>query len=128
MIEQLKKDEGFRGNPYKCSENKLTVGYGTTFPLTEEEAEMLLKHRLKNEVTTLVHKHTFIGTLPQIAQDVLHNMAYQMGANGVSKFKKMIVALKKGDFKTASKEMLDSKWKRQTPKRAKRLANEMREV
>ena len=40
-------DEGLRLMPYRCSAGKLTIGYGTTFPLSEEEAHLLLRHRLE---------------------------------------------------------------------------------
>ena len=31
-------DEGLRLMPYRCSAGRLTIVYGTTFPLSEEEA------------------------------------------------------------------------------------------
>lgn len=37
-------------------------------------------------------------------------MAYNMGLPNLLKFKNMIEALKKADYKEASKEMLMSKW------------------
>ena len=44
-LEQLlAADEGLRLMPYRCSAGKLTIGYGTTFPLSEEEAHLLLRH------------------------------------------------------------------------------------
>jgi len=49
-----------------------------------------------------------------------------MGAAGVSKFRKMFSALDKKDYDLAATEMLDSRWHRQTPKRALRLALQMR--
>jgi len=42
----LKQFEGFRGDPYKDAGGVLTVGYGTTFPLDEVEASMLLGSRV----------------------------------------------------------------------------------
>jgi GH24 family phage-related lysozyme (muramidase) len=55
LISEIKKDEGFRAKPYKCSEGFLTIGYGSKLPLnntelasvkdpnnlTEEEAETM---------------------------------------------------------------------------------------
>jgi lysozyme len=53
-------------------------------------------------------------------------MCFQMGKKGVVKFVKFHAALKRGDFNTAADEMLDSKWAKQTPDRAKRLAARVR--
>jgi lysozyme len=46
-----------------------------------------------------------------------------MGISGFSKFKKTIALLRLREFKGASIEMLDSKWYRQTPNRAKKLSD-----
>ena len=52
-------------------------------------------------------------------------MTFQLGKQGVNKFKKMWAGLKAKDYSTASKEMLDSKWNKQTPKRAKEMSDKM---
>ena len=46
-----------------------------------------------------------------------------MGVSGFSKFKKTIKYLADKNYDKASKEMLDSRWARQTPNRAIRLSN-----
>ena len=50
-------------------------------------------------------------------------MCYQLGVTGVSKFKKTLAYLENFEYRMASKEMLDSRWARQTPNRAKRLSD-----
>ena len=60
----------------------------------------------------------------QNAEEVIIEMCFQLGYR-VAKFKKMWEALKKEDYVTASKEMLDSNWHKQTPKRCEELAREM---
>ena len=125
VIESLKQEEGFDGMPYKDTLGIPTIGYGTKLPLTEEEAELLLKHRLDKKILEISEKEPFFLDLPQKAQEVIANMAYQLGVEGVLKFKKMWAALKKGDYQKAADEMLDSKWATQTPNRAKRLAEIM---
>lgn len=65
------------------------------------------------------------NTLPVGAQEVVKEMVFQLGLNGVLKFKKMRKALEAEDFELAAKEMLDSKWAKQTPSRAKELAERM---
>ncbi|GAB6045085.1 lysozyme [Caminibacter profundus] len=128
LIETIKKHEGFRGMPYKDSLGIPTIGYGTKLPITEEEAEMLLQHRLDKKILELSDREPFYLELPQKAQEVIANMAYQMGVNGVLRFKKMWKALKNGDYKKAADEMLDSRWAKQTPNRARELAEIMRSL
>ena len=60
--------------------------------------------------------------MPKAIQDVVMEMCYQLGVTGFSKFVKTITYLKDKDFKNASIEMLDSKWAKQTPNRAKKMS------
>jgi lysozyme len=128
VMELIKKHEGFEGMPYNDSLGFPTIGYGTKLPITEEEAEILLEHRLKRMMRELIQKEPFFEKLPEDAQKVITDMTYQLGVGGVLKFKKMWAALKKGDYKKAADEMLDSRWAKQTPNRAKELAEIMRSL
>lgn len=126
LIEDIKANEGFRGEVYKDTLGFDTIGYGTKLPLNKEESKLLLEYRLKQKIKELESKEPFLNKLPLAKQEVLIEMSYQMGVNGVLKFKKMWVALKSGDYTEASKQMLDSRWAVQTPNRAKKLAEMMR--
>jgi len=126
LIERIKDDEGFRGNVYKDSLGYDTVGYGTKMPITKLEATMLLRGRLYQKKEELERKEPYFKYLPEPIADVVLEMAYQLGVNGVLKFKRMWKALKDGDYDKAANEMLDSRWAVQTPNRAKRLSNIVR--
>jgi lysozyme len=67
---------------------------------------------------------------PKLTDDrrrVVANMGYQLGVAGLMGFRRTLAALERGDYDGAAREMLDSKWaKRDTPKRAGRLAGRMR--
>lgn len=126
LIENIKESEGFSGTVYKDTLGFDTVGYGTKLPLSEQEALLILEYRLKAKIKELEQKEPFLNKLPLEKQEILAEMAYQMGVSGVLKFKKMWVALKRFDYKEASKQMLDSTWAVQTPNRAKKLAEMMR--
>ena len=55
-------------------------------------------------------------------------MVFQLGKTGVSKFRNMWSALKDEtppNYKKAAAEMLDSRWAKQTPNRAKRMSDTM---
>lgn len=134
VIQSIKKHEGLRLKPYKCPANKLTIGYGRNIEdngISEDEAYFLLKndiYRIEVNLTySIVNKYNFsFRTLPDFVQDILIEMAYQLGVDGLFKFKKMFSALKNDNYDMASKEMLNSLWAKQTPKRAKTLSNLMK--
>lgn len=126
-LEELRQDEGLELMPYRDTRGFLTIGIGTKLPLTEEEAYMLAEHRLKqktNEVKIML-SHLEIDNK---AWDILINMAYNLGTEGLLKFKKMIRALEKQDYKTASLEMIDSKWYNQVGVRAEKLVKKMESI
>ena len=62
------------------------------------------------------------------AQNILIEMIFQMGKNGVSKFRNMMKALRGHNYSLASSEMLDSLWAKQTPNRAKKLSDLMKSI
>ena len=127
LVDHIKQEEGFRGEPYTDTEGYLTIGYGTKLPLTEKEAELLLKYRL-NKLQTEVKEKLHDLKAPEEVWDILYHMAYQLGANGLFKFKKMISALYKLDYNKAADEGLDSLWAVQTPNRANRLMEQLRNI
>ena len=51
-----------------------------------------------------------------------------MGPAGVGKFKNMLLALQNQSYAEAAAEMLDSRWAKQTPNRAKKLSSQMEEL
>ena len=127
LLEDIKAEEGFSAVVYKCTEGFDTIGYGTKMPITKEEAELILNHRL-NQTKAQLTSYLYDLDIKQEAWDILFNMAYQLGVNGVLKFKKMIEALRVKNYKEASKQGLDSLWAKQTPNRANRLMKRMSEL
>jgi lysozyme len=123
LISRIKRHEGLSTKPYYCSANKLTIGYGRNLEvgITEAEAEYLLANDIKTAkagAESLAAYHQ----MNNVRKEVLIEMVFQLGLNGVSKFKKFLAASQNHDWARAAEEMLDSKWARQTPERAKSLA------
>jgi lysozyme len=56
-------------------------------------------------------------------QYALVDMCFQLGAGGVAKFKKMLKAMREKNWEEAERQCLDSKYARQTPVRARRIAH-----
>ena len=57
-----------------------------------------------------------------VARNALIDMVFNMGITRFMGFKKMIAAIKNGDWVTAAAEMRDSKWAEQLPRRVAELS------
>ena len=128
LLKAIKLSEGFRDRVYKDSLGIDTIGYGFAIKdlvLNEDISEMILRRKLDNLIDRANKRFKFLKKLPQKAQDVIYEMCYQLGVTGVSKFKKTLLYLENKEFRMVSKEMLDSKWARQTPNRANKLSDIM---
>lgn len=125
LINDLKRDEGFRKYPYKDTAGLLTVGYGRNLEevgISEEEAEILLKNDASIAIAECHKLFPAFMLYDSARQDALANMMFNLGYSKLSKFKKMIEAIKHADWGTASYEALNSKWAKQVGERAERIA------
>jgi lysozyme len=138
MIAELiiKLEESYRSKPYLCTSNFPTIGWGRVIGKQGDPLPNILANKkeedtfLRNTINVLQRKlqetfPTAWGKCNPARQAVLISMAYQLGLSGVSGFKKMWLALEKGNFVSAAKEMSDSRWYKQTPNRAKRHIEQM---
>ncbi|MET3701462.1 glycoside hydrolase family protein [Citrobacter sp. UYEF32] len=108
--------------PYKDSLGKLTIGCGHLVlknenfseGITEKETEILLSRDLAN---VILEVQSLGLSVPDDWNDFLIIMTFQLGINGVKKFKKMINALHVKNFREAVVQAKDSLWYRQTPNR-----------
>ena len=132
---RIKEHEGFRDHIYKDSLGFATIGYGhlvlDTDPFIEGQSypkEHLEKVFDGDFNIAKDNANKLIGdiALNHQAKCVIIEMVFQLGIGGVSKFKNMWKALGEGDYQTASEEMLDSRWAKQTPKRAESLSATMK--
>ena len=135
LKERIKKHEGFVNKIYKDSLGFATIGYGhlvlDTDPFIEGQSypkEHLEKVFDGDFNIAKDNANKLIGdiSLNHQAKCVIIEMVFQLGIGGVSKFKNMWKALGEGDYQTASEEMLDSRWAKQTPKRAESLSATMK--
>ena len=129
LLKKIKHHEGFVGHVYKCTEGFDTIGYGFAIKdleMPEHIAEELLILKLEKLQKNANSRFKWLEDMPQEVQEVVINMCYQLGINGVSKFRKAISAMQEGDWEEAADEMLDSLWARQTPNRAKELSDIVR--
>lgn len=140
-VKMLSFEEGYRGQAYHCSEGFPTIGYGFRIgpqhsPLSHYQSlslprpvgDLWLNCLLQSQLEEL-HANARLGplirrlSLPR--QGVLLSMRYQLGLNGLLAFQRTLTALEAGDLGLASRELVDSLWAKQCPKRAERQQQQL---
>ena len=128
IIKDLEELEGFKPYAYRDSLGIWTIGYGINVDkdhgggITEEESEMLLLNRLNTKIEELDTAISWWRMLDDVRQDVIVEMAYQLGVQGLLDFNKFLAYAKAKQYDLAAGEMLNSLWAQQTPERAKMLS------
>ena len=137
--DRIKKHEGYRNTVYKCSEGFRTIGYGhrcfedegwvddKKYPKEVLEKQFKVYFTAAARSAEKIYEYDINGMNPRVLS-ILTEMVFQLGPAGVGKFKKMLKAITMKDYLEASKQMLDSRWAKQTPKRAENLASEMAKI
>lgn len=127
---QVKAHEGYRGTLYKDSLGYFTIGYGRLLDpargggISRDEAEYMLANDLRSAERLCEAMPAYLDLSPP-RQAVLINMCFNLGAAGLSQFKKTFAALERQDYGEASSRMLQSKWAGQVGTRAVQLARQM---
>lgn len=121
-------EEGYRAKPYRCTSGALTIGIGYNLDagMPFDEALLLMRHRIEKIRRELLERFEWFPKLNEARQAALVSMAYQMGTAGLFSFRRALAAVGSEDWEAAGKHMLDSRWARQTPERARRTAYMMR--
>ena len=142
LKESIKIHEGFRSSVYLCPTGHPTVGYGfrvadlsadelalnagVVEPMSKEVAEKILDIKITKFKKQVYNALPWLTYAPMDIQDALCEMAYQMGVAGLLGFKNTLAMIKAKRYSEAAENMLKSKWATQTPKRAKQIANLVR--
>lgn len=129
LIEMIKQHEGLRLKPYKCTADKLTIGYGRNLEdrgITQKEAEVLLI----NDIYLCYQElecFSWFSDLDNVRQMALVDLCFNMGLPTLLKFRKALAAMAEGLYEKAAEEFLDSKWARQVgANRSGKLADMIR--
>lgn len=128
LVAMIKRHEGLRLKPYKCTAGRTTIGYGRNLDdvgISQSEADMLLQSDLACAYSNVNKIFPKFNNLSEARQGVLCDMIFNMGMDGLLKFKNFIAAINSGNYPVAVKEMLDSLWAKQVGDRANELANIM---
>ena len=139
LLKSVKQHEGYRNKVYLDSLGKRTVGVGhlcvEDFWEDDKEYEekfllTILEHDLKSAIKSAEELCSDCPDLDDLAKETIIEMILQLGETGVSKFRNMWKALQHDppNYEQASIEMLDSRWAKQTPGRAKEMSDHMRSL
>ena len=137
LMESVKEHEGYRNKVYLDTLGKRTVGVGHLcvedfWENDKEYEESFLMEILQKDLQDairgakeLMDEHG-CADIDERAEEIIIEMVFQLGRTGVKKFRNMWKALSEQNYIGASFEMLDSKWAKQTPNRAKDMADQMK--
>jgi len=145
LEQQLIHHEGLRLMPYRCTAGALTIGVGRNLDakgirpfeirdvfsgvqpnlskgITKQQALALLASDIQDarrDVKTLL---PHVESMPAQIQNVLVDMAFNLGRVRLSKFVTTLKLFAEGNYPEASRQMLKSRWASQVGNRAIRLA------
>jgi lysozyme len=116
LIEELRRDEGVVLHEYKDHLGYSTIGIGRLIDkrrgggITLQEAEYLLGNDVDKVYSELKARLPWFVEKPDYVQRALCNMAFQMGIEGLLKFKNTLQFIKSGNYSAAADNALKSKW------------------
>lgn len=122
---QLPAWRSYDGSPWTDGYGNASPGINADSTIDEPSAAAFVTQRVAGIAARLVRALSWWPTLSDVRQDVLVNMAYELGVNGLLAFHQTLTYVAAGEYALAAVAMLQSKWAKQVPGRAKRLAQQM---
>lgn len=135
---QLRQDEGKWLRVYADTEGHLTVGIGHRVrpadhlvlgqQITQAQCEGWFAQDVERAIADCQDLFPQWGVFPNEVQEILANMAFNLGRTRLALFRRMRAALERSDYGAAADEMAQSLWYRQVGERSIRLVARMRAV
>jgi lysozyme len=133
LSRQLRGDEGVKKCAYQDHLGFWTLGVGRLVDarksgsgLRDDEITYLLNNDIDDRIEALTRALPWFQNLDDARRGVLLNMAFQLGTAGLLGFKNTLAMIQAGQYEQAAAAMLQSKWATQTPERAQRMADQMK--
>jgi lysozyme len=135
ILDQLKRDEGFRLTAYPDSEGIPTIGYGHNLAAhgqtgitscTQQQAEAWLLEDLRTVNLQLQKFLPWVFGLDVVRRGAIQNMTFNMGIHTMLTFTTFLGLVKAGNYDAAAEDELHTKWARQVGARAYRLSQQMK--
>ena len=134
LADDIRRDEGCVLRAYQDGGGVWTIGVGHTGPLvrrglvwTQTQADAQLSKDIASAEASLDKRLVAWRRLNDARQDVLVNMTFNLGIEGVLSFHHTLAAIEAAEYATAAADMLLTQpWHRQIGDRCDRLAAQMR--
>lgn len=127
LVKHQRWAESVRAFPYECPAGKLTIGVGRNIEevgLSPEEIDFLHTNDMARVWDEASGLDWFAG-MDDVRKLVVLDMIFNLGLSRFLGFVNTIEAMTHRDYTRAAREMVDSKWYRQTGRRAQRLVRAM---
>jgi lysozyme len=122
LKERIAKEESVELFPYKCPVGKLSIGVGRNIEergISIQEADFLLENDVENVEIQLRESFPWFELLDDPRQEALADLCFNMGIRSLKTFKRMLKAMEEKRWSDAGRELMDSKYAKQVPTRAK---------
>ena len=121
--------EGGRHRLYRCTSGKWTAGIGRNLEdvgLSDDEVELMLANDIAACSADLSSFYWWSALTPN-RKAALLDLRFCVGPGGFRAFRKMIAAIESQDWAEAGRQILDSKFAKQTGQRARDLSDILRD-
>ena len=141
LQKELAEDEGCKYEIYNdhlgyatfgighlVTDSDLEYGQEIGTEVSKERVDECFKADIEITIKDCNILYSNFNDIPEEAQLILANMMFNLGRPRLSKFLKLKAAVDDEDWMEASVQMMDSKWAKQVPNRAKRLCERMEKL
>ena len=141
IAEKLTLEEGYASHIYKCPAGYNTVGIGHNIdanPLPMDVLKLLFEKKVDEAIETLFNRDVlkvvaqleryfpWWGTQPDNIRLFMIDFVFNVGIGTARKFKNTMKYLQREQYERAAEGLLNSRYARQVPNRAKRNAELIR--
>ena len=129
LTARLVRHEGLRLKPYRDTTGNLTIGVGRNLDavgVSRPEALSMLANNITMVEAALDAGQPWWRKLDDVRQDVLAELAFNLGPAGVASFHDTLSALRAGQYAAAADHLMASRWAVEVGARAGELASLLR--
>lgn len=128
LKKRLIREEGSKRNLYQDTVQKWTIGVGHNLsdkPISQRAVDVIFEDDIFDCIQGLDRELPWWNELDDVRQNVLLEMVFNLGINGLLAWKNTLNAIKNADYLVAADKMRNSKAASQTGKRYLELAQMM---
>lgn len=127
-IADLQADEGVILHAYTDHLGYITIGTGRLIDkrrgggISRAENDLLLTNDIEGRAAVLRAQYPWFDALDPIRQSAFINLAFNLGVDGLAKFRQTLAAAARNDWNGVARGLMNSKWYTQVqPSRSARI-------